>query len=53
MPDLIRHPETLESTGFRLESIPMKIGAGMTPLYQNLSLWTDSNYRRTKEYRGF
>jgi hypothetical protein len=30
MPDLIRHPEGLESTGFRLEFIPMKIGAGMT-----------------------
>ncbi len=31
MPDLIRHPEALERTGFRLEFIPMKIGAGMTP----------------------
>ena len=30
MPDLIRHPEGLERTGFRLEFIPMKIGAGMT-----------------------
>jgi hypothetical protein len=30
MPDLIRHPEDLKSTGFRLEFIPMKIGAGMT-----------------------
>ena len=28
---LIRgHPEGLESTGFRLQFIPMKIGAGMT-----------------------
>jgi len=27
---LIRHPEGLERTGFRLEFIPMKIGAGMT-----------------------
>jgi hypothetical protein len=44
MPGLIRHPETLESTGFGLEFIPMKIGAGMTPLYENLSLWTDSKY---------
>jgi len=26
---LIRHPEGLESTGFRLEFIPMKIEAGM------------------------
>jgi len=32
MPDLIRHPEGLERTGFRLEFIPMKIGAGMTIL---------------------
>jgi hypothetical protein len=30
MPDLIRHPEALEKTGFRLEFIPTKIGAGMT-----------------------
>jgi len=30
MPDLIRHPEGLKSAGFRLEFIPMKIGAGMT-----------------------
>jgi hypothetical protein len=30
MPDLIRHPEGLERTGFRLEFIPMKIGVGMT-----------------------
>ena len=30
MPDLIRHPETFEKIGFRLEFIPMKIGAGMT-----------------------
>jgi len=27
---LIWHPEGLESTEFRLELIPMKIGAGMT-----------------------
>jgi hypothetical protein len=26
------HPETLENPGFRLEFIPMEIGAGMTPL---------------------
>jgi hypothetical protein len=30
MPDWIRHPEGLESVGFRVEFIPMKIGAGMT-----------------------
>jgi hypothetical protein len=35
MPDLIRHPENLEDTGFRLEFIPMKSGAGMTPFYEN------------------
>jgi hypothetical protein len=34
MPDLIRHPEALEKTGFRLEFIPMKIGAGMTILVE-------------------
>jgi hypothetical protein len=32
---LIRgHPEDLERTGFRLEFIPMKIGAGMTILIE-------------------
>jgi len=44
MPDLIRHPEGLEKTGFRLEFIPMKIGAGMTPFWKTVSLWTDTNY---------
>jgi hypothetical protein len=34
MPDLIRHPEGLERAGFRLEFIPMKIGAGMTILIE-------------------
>jgi len=34
MPDLIRQPEDLERTGFRLEFIPMKIGAGMTILIE-------------------
>jgi len=34
MPDLIRHPESLERTGFRLKFIPMKIGAGMTTLIE-------------------
>ena len=34
MPDLIRHPEGLERTGFRLEFIPMKIGAGMRVLIE-------------------
>jgi len=34
MPDLIRHPGGLERTGFRLEFIPMKIGAGMTILIE-------------------
>jgi len=32
MPDLIRHPECVERTGFRLEFIPIKIGAGMAVL---------------------
>jgi hypothetical protein len=36
MPDLIRHPESFESTGFRLEFIPMKIGAGMTILIEGV-----------------
>jgi hypothetical protein len=35
MPDLIRHPECPERPGFRLEFIPMKIGAGMTLLFQD------------------
>jgi len=31
MPDLIRHPERIESTGFRLQFIPAQgAGAGMT-----------------------
>jgi hypothetical protein len=55
MPDLIRHPETLENTGCahslrslrlpsvaRLEFIPMKIGARMTTFYENRSLGTDT-----------
>ncbi len=41
MPDLIRHPESLEKTGFRLEFTPVKTGAGMTPSYEKVSLWTD------------
>jgi len=36
MPDLIRHPEDLEKAGFRLEFIPMKIGAGMTPFMKTV-----------------
>jgi hypothetical protein len=38
MPDLILHPEALDKTGFRLEFIPMKIGAGMTIVYEGRSL---------------
>jgi hypothetical protein len=34
MPELIRHPEGLERTGFRLEFIPMKIWTGMTILIE-------------------
>jgi len=53
MPDLIRHPDVVPTKvgshlkgwvpvftgnpGFRLESIPMKIGAGMTPFSENRS----------------
>ena len=36
MPDLIRHLEAFQSTGFRLEFIPMKIGAGMTILIEDV-----------------
>jgi hypothetical protein len=42
MPDLIRYPEAFQKTGFRLEFIPMKIGAGMTHLYENRNLWQRS-----------
>ncbi len=48
MPDLIRHLEALEKTGFRLEFVPMKIGAGMTPFMKNQSLWTDNKELRTR-----
>ena len=37
------HPEVLEKTGFRLEFIPMKIGAGMTTFLETVYLWIDSN----------
>jgi hypothetical protein len=58
MPDLIRHPEVVPmkvgnhikdwvpvftgNPGFRLEFIPMKIGAGMTTSYENHNLWAAS-----------
>ena len=42
MPDLIPHPEDLEKTGFRLEFILVKTGAGMTTFLETVSLWTDS-----------
>jgi len=45
MPDLIRHPERLEKTGFRLEFIPMKIGAGMTTLWETVNLCRDANQK--------
>jgi hypothetical protein len=36
-PYMIRgHPEGFESTGFRLEFIPMKIGTGMTILIETV-----------------
>jgi len=60
MPDLIRHPDIVPmkvgnqlidwipvstgNPGFRLEFIPIKIGAGMTTFLKNVSLWTDFNY---------
>jgi hypothetical protein len=34
MPDLIRHPEDPKRARFRLELIPMKIGAEMTPFME-------------------
>jgi len=34
----------IESTGFRLEFIPMKIGDGMTILIEGENLQTDTNY---------
>jgi hypothetical protein len=43
MPDLIRHPERFDKTGFRLEFTPLQNGAGMTPFSETVSLWTDSN----------
>jgi hypothetical protein len=62
MPDLIRHPDVVPTKvgnhhedsvaifignpGFRLEFIPMKIGAGMTTFYEDYSLQTHSTSRR-------
>jgi hypothetical protein len=59
MPELIRHSDVVPTKvgnhlkdwgqvfngnpGFRLEFIPMKIGAGMTNFYENHDLWTGSN----------
>ena len=43
MPDLIRHPEGFEKTGFRLEFTPLQNGAGMTTFLDTVSLWTDTN----------
>jgi hypothetical protein len=43
MPDVIRHPEGLEKTGFRLEFIQVKTGAGMTTFSEIISLWRDTN----------
>jgi hypothetical protein len=34
MPDSIRHPEGFDGAGFRLKSIPVKTGAGMTTLIE-------------------
>jgi len=38
MPDLIRHPEGFEITGFRLEFTPLQNGAGMTTFLKAFSL---------------
>jgi len=40
MPDLIRHPETLENTGFRLEFTPLKNGAGKTTFKKVEFYWS-------------
>jgi len=43
MPDLIRHPEGIENSGFLLEFIPYTdTGAGMTTFSENSSLYTDT-----------
>jgi hypothetical protein len=34
MPDLIRHPEGFEKTGFQPEFIPTKVGTRMTFYYR-------------------
>jgi hypothetical protein len=52
MPDLIRHPETNEDTGFWLEFIPMEIGAGMTTFCKNHTLWADANELYPSAARG-
>jgi len=38
-----RVPVFTGNTGFRLEFIPMKIGAGMTKRYAAFTLWAGSN----------
>jgi hypothetical protein len=44
-PYLIRgHPESSENTGFRLEFIPMKIGAGMTTFLESVSYMINRLY---------
>jgi len=48
MPDLIRHPEGLERTGFRLEFIPIKIGTGMTILVE-LAIYKQTLIRTIRE----
>jgi hypothetical protein len=45
MPDLIRHPEGIENSGFLPEFIPAKAGAGMTTFSENSSLYKDSKYK--------
>jgi hypothetical protein len=50
MPDLIRHPETFEKTGFRLEFAPLEKGAGMTTFVETVGLWTDTKYIHFRFY---
>jgi hypothetical protein len=42
MPELIRHPEGFEKTGFRPEFTPSLNGAGMTSRCKPDHLWIDT-----------
>ena len=47
-----RHPEGFESTGFWLEFIPMKIGAGMTTFMKAVVYGRTLNRKREVECCG-